>query len=115
MRYYSVNGNPDGRRRTKTEEEMSEQISEQDKTLARRWFEDLFNRGDVDAADEIISADFVDHLTHDDERGLEEIKHHVTIYRTALPDIQDTVEDIVANQAATQQSRERLTTGWRNA
>jgi hypothetical protein len=30
---------------------MFEQISEQNKTLARRWFEDLFNRGDVDAAD----------------------------------------------------------------
>jgi hypothetical protein len=80
VRYYSVNGNPDGRRRTKTEEEMSEQISEQKKTLARRWFEDLFNRGDVDAADEILSADFVDHLTHEDEHGLEEIKHHVTMY-----------------------------------
>ena len=91
-------------RRTKTEEEMCEQ----NKTLARRWFEDPFNRGDVDAADDIHSTDFVDHLTHEDERGLEEIKHHVTMCRTALPDIQDTVEDIVVNQAATQQSRERL-------
>jgi SnoaL-like polyketide cyclase len=95
---------------------MPEQTSEQNKTLARRWFEDLFSRGDLDAANEIISADFVDHLTHEDERGLEELKHHVTMYRTAFPDIQDTtVEDIVANQAATQQSHERLTTGWRNA
>jgi ketosteroid isomerase-like protein len=94
---------------------MPEQTSEQNKTLARRWFEDLFSRGDLDAANEIISADFVDHLTHEDERGLEELKHHVTMYRTALADIQDTVEDIVANQAATQQSHERLTTGWRNA
>ena len=75
---------------------MSEQISEQNKTLARRWFEDMFNRGDLDAANEIISADFVDHLTHEDERGLEELKHYVSIYRTAFPDIQDTVGDIVA-------------------
>jgi steroid delta-isomerase-like uncharacterized protein len=78
------------------EEQMPEQTSEQNKTLARRWFEDLFSRGDLDAANEIISADFVDHLTHEDERGLEELKHYVTIYRAACPDIQDTVEDIVA-------------------
>lgn len=71
-------------------------MSEQNKTLARRWFEDLFSRGNLDAANEILSAEFVDHLTHEDERGIEELKHYVTIYRTAFPDIQDTVEDIVA-------------------
>jgi steroid delta-isomerase-like uncharacterized protein len=71
-------------------------MSEQNKTLARRWFEDLFSRGNLDVANEILSAEFVDHLTHEDERGLEELKHYVGIYRTAFPDIQDTVEDIVA-------------------
>ena len=71
-------------------------MSEQNKTLARRWFEDLFSRGNLDVANEILSAEFVDHLTHEDERGLEELKHYVSIYRTAFPDIQDTVEDIVA-------------------
>jgi steroid delta-isomerase-like uncharacterized protein len=78
------------------EEQMSEQISEQNKTLARRWFEDMFNRGDLDAANEILSAEFVDHLPREEERGLEELKHYVSIYRTAFPDIQDTVGDIVA-------------------
>ena len=71
-------------------------MSEQNKTLARRWFEDLFSRGDLDAADEILGAEFVDHLTHEDERGLEELKDYVSIYRTAFPDIEDTVEEIVA-------------------
>ena len=79
-----------------TTDETEEQMSEQNKALARRWFEDLFSRGDLDAAKEIISADFVDHLTHEDERGLEELKYYVTIYRTAFPDIRDTVEEIVA-------------------
>jgi steroid delta-isomerase-like uncharacterized protein len=76
--------------------ELEEEMSEQNKTLARRWFEDLFSRGNLDAANEILSAEFVDHLTHEDERGLEELKHYVSIYRSAFPDIQDTVEDIVA-------------------
>src|SRR5215212_5850221 len=78
---------------TKKEEE---EMSEQNKTLARRWFEDLFSRGDLDAANEILSAEFVDHLPREEERGIEELKHYVTIYRTAFPDIQDTVEEIVA-------------------
>ena len=75
---------------------MSEQLSQQNKTLARRWFEDLFSRGDLDAANEILSADFVDHLTQEDERGFQELKHYVTMYRSAFPDIQDAVHDVVA-------------------
>ena len=71
-------------------------MSERIKALARRWFEDLFSRGDLDAADEILSAAFVDHLPREEERGIEELKHYVSIYRTAFPDIEDTVEDVVA-------------------
>lgn len=76
--------------------ETEEEMSEQNKTLARRWFEDLFSRGNLDAANEILSAEFVDHLPREQERGIEELKHYVTIYRTAFPDIQDTVEELVA-------------------
>jgi predicted ester cyclase len=75
---------------------MSEQIPEQNKTLARRWFDDLFSRGDLDAANEILSAEFVDHLPRGDERGIEELKHYILMYRAAFPDIRDTVEEIVA-------------------
>jgi steroid delta-isomerase-like uncharacterized protein len=76
--------------------ETEEEMSELNKTLARRWFEDLFSRGNLDVANEILSAEFVDHLTHEDERGLEELKAYVTIYRAAFPDIKDTLEQIVA-------------------
>ncbi len=75
---------------------MSEQVSQQNKTLARRWFDDLFSRGDLDAANEILSADFIDHLPREEERGLEELKHYATMYRSAFPDIRDTVEEVVA-------------------
>jgi steroid delta-isomerase-like uncharacterized protein len=78
---------------TKKEEE---EMSEQNKTLARRWFEDLFSRGDLDTANQILSADFVYHLPREEERGIEELKHYVSSYRTAFPDIQDSVEEIVA-------------------
>jgi steroid delta-isomerase-like uncharacterized protein len=71
-------------------------MSEQNKTLARRWFEDLFSRGDLDAAEEILSAEFLDHLPREKERGIEELKDYVSVYRTAFPDIEGTVEEIVA-------------------
>jgi steroid delta-isomerase-like uncharacterized protein len=75
---------------------MSEQMSQQNKMLARRWFEDLWNRVDLDAAEQILSAEFVEHLTHEHERGIEEFKEYVSIYRSAFPDIQNRVEKIVA-------------------
>jgi steroid delta-isomerase-like uncharacterized protein len=71
-------------------------MSEQNKTLARRWFEDLFNRGDLDAAQEILSAEFVDHLPREEERGLEELKQYIMKYRAAFPDIRDTIDELVA-------------------
>jgi predicted ester cyclase len=71
-------------------------MSEQNKTLARRWFEDLFNRGDLDAAQEILSAEFVDHLPREEERGLEELKQYIMKYRAAFPDIRDTIDKLVA-------------------
>ena len=71
-------------------------MSEQNKTLARRWFEDHFSRGDLDAAEEILSAEFLDHLPREEERGIEELKDYVSVYRTAFPDIEGTVEEIVA-------------------
>jgi hypothetical protein len=47
--------------------------------------------GDDERKRGILSAEFVDHLTHDlaheEERGLEELKHYVSVYRTAFPDI----------------------------
>ena len=75
---------------------MSEQTSQQNKTLVRRWYEDLWNRVDLEVADEILSADFVEHLTNQHERGIEELKEFITMYRTAFPDIQNRVEKIVA-------------------
>jgi steroid delta-isomerase-like uncharacterized protein len=89
---YSVHERPDGGPTNEKEEELSEQ----NKTLARRWFDDLFSQGNLDAANEILSAEFVDHLPREEERGLQELKHYILMYRTAFPDIHDTVEELVA-------------------
>lgn len=73
-------------------------MSEENKALARRWFEDLFNTGDLDVADEISAPDHVVHdpTVGDQPRGPEGDKQVVSLYRGAFPDANITVEDQVA-------------------
>jgi steroid delta-isomerase-like uncharacterized protein len=73
-------------------------MSEENKALARRWFEDLFNTGDLDAADEISAPDHIVHdpTLGDQPSGPEGDKQVVSLYRGAFPDANITVEDQVA-------------------
>jgi steroid delta-isomerase-like uncharacterized protein len=73
-------------------------MAEENKALVRRWFEDLFNEGNLDVADEIIDPD---HLGHDPTLpdlpiGPEGQKQLVNLYRSAFPDARITIEKQVA-------------------
>lgn len=67
-------------------------------TLARRWFEDLFNAGDLDVADEILAPDVSYHgppsLSPREVAGPEDITDYVEVYATAFPDLYYEVEDV---------------------
>lgn len=72
--------------------------AEENKAVARRWYEDLFNPGNLDVADEIITQD---HAMHDPtlpdlSPGPEGQKQLTRIYRSAFPDAHISVEDLVA-------------------
>lgn len=72
-------------------------MSEQHKTTVRRALEDLFNTGDLEIADEVFAADYVDHSPSDSEAsGLENIKRFVGEWRIAFPDTRNVVEDMIA-------------------
>jgi steroid delta-isomerase-like uncharacterized protein len=72
-------------------------MSEENKTVARREIEEIFGRGNFDAAEEIYASDYVGHEpTSGDIRGIEGAKQFATSYREAFPDLQPTVEDQVA-------------------
>jgi steroid delta-isomerase-like uncharacterized protein len=73
-------------------------MSEENKALARRWFDDLFNAQNLDAADEITAQDSVNHdpLLTNLPAGPEGDKHVVNLYHGAFPDAQITVEDQIA-------------------
>ena len=82
-------------------------MSEENKALARRWFDDLFNAQNLDAADEITAQDSVNHdpLLTDLPAGPEGDKHVVNLYHGAFPDAQITVEDQIAEG-------DRVVTRW---
>jgi SnoaL-like polyketide cyclase len=57
--------------------------TEANKALVRRYVE-LYNTGNMDIADEVIAADFVDH-THPELRpGPEDVKKEVKTFRHLL-------------------------------
>jgi len=72
--------------------------TEQNKATARRWSEDLWGRGNLAVADEIIAPDYVRHDPGDPfpARGPEDVKRIVTMLRTTLPDFKIEVEAIIA-------------------
>jgi steroid delta-isomerase-like uncharacterized protein len=75
-------------------------LSEENKTLARRSWEIVDN---LDTIEEIYAPDVVWHEPDQELRGIEEARQFVTTYKTALPDLNVTVEDVIGegNQAVT--------------
>jgi len=72
--------------------------AEESKAIVRRWFEDLFNEGTLDVADEIVAPNHVarDPALPDILSGPEGQKHVVSLYRGAFPDAHITVEHQIA-------------------
>ncbi len=71
--------------------------AEGNKAVIRRLFEEVINPGDLERADELIRADFVEHgPTPGQAPGLEGFKQVNTMLRAAFPDLRLTVEEMVA-------------------
>jgi hypothetical protein len=75
-------------------------MSEENKTLIRRWFDEVWNKGRADAIDEMFAANGIAHGLSDDSEsplvGPEAFKVFHAKSRDAFPDIIVTVEDMVA-------------------
>lgn len=73
-------------------------MSEENKAVVRRFIEEVWNNGNLDAIDELISEDHVD---HDPGRegtpgGREGMRAFVQMYRTAFPDTHIEFSEMVA-------------------
>jgi steroid delta-isomerase-like uncharacterized protein len=73
-------------------------MSELNKTVIRRLFEEVWNKGNLPVADELFAQNYSHHDSSTPEfgRGPESEKKRATLYRTAFPDVRLTIEDIIA-------------------
>jgi len=72
-------------------------MSATNKTLVRRYVEEVLNKGNTVLIDELIALSFIGHdPTGPDIHGPEGVKQRHATYRTAFPDLQYTVEEVVA-------------------
>jgi steroid delta-isomerase-like uncharacterized protein len=71
--------------------------AEENKALVRCYFEEVLSKGNVDAVDEFMAPNYVDHsIPSGLPPGTEGLKQATTTYRTAFPDLKATLDDIFA-------------------
>ncbi len=73
-------------------------MSEENRAVVRREFEEMFSQGgNLDAAEQIYAPDYIGHEpTSGDIQGVEGAKQFAAAYRQAFPDLQTTIEDQIA-------------------
>lgn len=67
------------------------------KSMFRRVADEGFNQGNLGVLDELFAPDFIDHTAPWGivARGPEVLRQEITTLRTAFPDLQITIEDII--------------------
>jgi steroid delta-isomerase-like uncharacterized protein len=78
------------------------------KNLPRRFRDEVCSKGNMDVADEIFAADYVNHDPLDswDPPGPEGVKRLFTLYREAFPDLEYSIEDQIVEG-------DKVVTRWR--
>jgi len=71
-------------------------MSEENKAVVRRLYERVWNLGELDVLDEVVSGDFVGHRSdRADDLGPEALRQSVITLCEAFPDGKFTIEDMV--------------------
>jgi steroid delta-isomerase-like uncharacterized protein len=72
--------------------------AEENKAVVRRVIEEMFNEGNLDAADELIAPDYVQHdpAMLQEARGPEDYKEFAAAYRAAFSDLHMEIEEQIA-------------------
>src|SRR4051812_32534555 len=74
-------------------------MSEANKHLVRRWFEEVWNKGQESTIDELLAPNGVGHGLGEGEaelHGPAELKQFVRNMRGSFPDVHISVEDLIA-------------------
>jgi steroid delta-isomerase-like uncharacterized protein len=77
------------------------------KALTRQWFKEVWSRGNLGVADQIVASNYQNHDPAGamPASGLAGFKQHVTNYRTALPDLVINVDHLAV-------ADDRVTVRW---
>ena len=67
------------------------------RTVARRWFEEVWNERRDDAVDELMAPDAVGHVEGQELRGPADFRKMKSMFLSALPDVRIYIEDILAD------------------
>ena len=70
--------------------------TEENMALYRRIYDTILNKQDLSIIDEVVSADYVYHDPHNPLKGPDELKQGMSAYFIAGPDLQFTVEEMIA-------------------
>jgi steroid delta-isomerase-like uncharacterized protein len=74
-------------------------MSEENKVVVGRFFQEVWNEGKLHTVDELLAADFVDHRAPAGlPPGPEGTKAFLGSYRNAFPDMQTNIEDQIAER-----------------
>jgi ketosteroid isomerase-like protein len=65
------------------------------KELVQRIFDEIVNKGNMDAIDELMAEDFLDHGPMGDMQGREAFRGQVAAFRAAVSDLHCEVENLI--------------------
>ena len=70
---------------------------EENKTLVRRFLDEVYNKGNLAVADELVALGYISHNELNVEvLGPEGIKKAANMQRSAFPDLVTTIDDLIA-------------------
>ena len=73
--------------------------TEQNKSIVRRWVEEGWNKGNMAIVDQIYAPNFTQHEPAPETiKNSEALKHYVNAYLTAFPDLNLSIEDLIAEE-----------------
>jgi steroid delta-isomerase-like uncharacterized protein len=71
-------------------------MADQNKDLARRFYDEVLSKGDLDRIPELCAEDVVDHEAPPEmPQGIEGVRAFVQMFRQGFPDLRASVEDML--------------------
>lgn len=72
-------------------------MAEQNKALVRKFYEEVFNKGNVAAIDQLCDSKFVDHTPGPGQSGggVAMMKEMMKMFRSGFPDLKATIDELV--------------------